>query len=69
MRRRLYFVLPDVASAEQTLHDLLLARIEVSHIHCLARRDLPMGEGGTDRYPSRRARRASCFHRARIELS
>ena len=44
MRRRLYFVLPDVASAEQTLHDLLLARIEVGHIHCLARRDLPMGE-------------------------
>jgi hypothetical protein len=44
MRRRLYFVLPDVASAGQTLHDLLLARIEVSHIHCLARRDLPMGE-------------------------
>ena len=44
MRRRLYFVLPDVASAEQTLHDLLLARIEIGHIHCLARRDLPMGE-------------------------
>lgn len=44
MRRRLYFVLPDVASAEQTLRDLLLARIEVGHIHCLARRDLPLGE-------------------------
>ena len=44
MRRRLYFVLPDVASAEQTLRDLLLARIEVGRIHCLARRDLPISE-------------------------
>lgn len=44
MRRRLYFVLPDVPSAEQTLRDLLLARIEVGHIHCLAKRELPLGE-------------------------
>jgi hypothetical protein len=44
MKRRLYFMLPDVASAEQTLRDLLLARIEVSRIHCLGKRDMPLGD-------------------------
>ena len=44
MRRRLYFVLPDVPSAEQTMRDLLLARIEASRIHCLARRGVSLGE-------------------------
>jgi hypothetical protein len=44
MRRRMYFVLPDVAAAEQTTNDLLLARIEERHIHCLGRRGMPMGE-------------------------
>ena len=44
MRRRLYFVLPDVASAQQTMNDLLLARIEARHIHCLARRGTPLGD-------------------------
>lgn len=39
MRRRLYFVLPDVESARAMLNDLLLARIEVKHIHFLSRRD------------------------------
>ena len=39
MRRRLYFVLPDVESARAMLNDLLLARIEVRHIHFLSRRD------------------------------
>ena len=32
MRRRLYFVLPDVESARRTADDLLLARIEDRHI-------------------------------------
>jgi len=46
MRRRLYFVLPDVESARTMLNDMLLARIEVSHIHFLSKRgtlpdDLP----------------------------
>ncbi len=46
MRRRLYFLLPDVASARQMLDELLLARVEERHIHFLARRgalpdDLP----------------------------
>ena len=39
MRRRLYFVLPDVASARSMLDEMLLARIEVKHIHFLSRRD------------------------------
>ena len=39
MRRRLYFVLPDQASARAVVDDLLLARIESRHIHVLARRD------------------------------
>lgn len=43
MRRRLYFVLPDVASAERTMRELLLARIEERRIHCLARRGMPLG--------------------------
>jgi hypothetical protein len=39
MRRRLYFVLPDVESARSMLNEMLLARIEVRHIHFLSRRD------------------------------
>ena len=38
MRRRLYYVMPDLASARKIMDDLLLARIEERHIHCLARR-------------------------------
>jgi hypothetical protein len=43
MNRRLYFVLPDVPSAELTLQDLLLARVEARRVHCLARRDVSLG--------------------------
>lgn len=39
MRRRLYFMLPDSDSARKMLDEMLLARIEVRHIHFLARRD------------------------------
>ena len=39
MRRRLYFVLPDVQSARGMLNDMLLARLECKHIHFLSRRD------------------------------
>jgi hypothetical protein len=38
MRRRLYFLLPDVPSTRQVVDELLLARIEARHIHVLARR-------------------------------
>jgi hypothetical protein len=44
MRRRLYFVLPDVPTAELTTNDLLLARIDESHIRCLGRRGTPLGK-------------------------
>jgi hypothetical protein len=44
MRRRLYFLLPDLASARQTANDLLLARIEDRHMHFLAHRGTPLGE-------------------------
>jgi hypothetical protein len=39
MRRRLYFLLPDTDSARGMLDEMLLARIDVGHIHFLARRD------------------------------
>ena len=42
MRRRLYFIMPDLASARKTMDDLLLARIEERHIHFLAKRGTPM---------------------------
>lgn len=46
MRRRLYFLLPDLASARSMLDELLLARIEERHLRFLAQRgtlppDLP----------------------------
>lgn len=44
MRRRLYFLLPDVASARRTADDLLLARVEDRHMHFLARRGSDLGE-------------------------
>jgi len=42
MRRRLYYLLPDLPSARKTMDDLLLARIEERHIHFLAKRGTPM---------------------------
>ena len=44
MRRRLYFLLPDVASTERTVNDLLLARIEDRHMHVLAQRGTDLGK-------------------------
>src|SRR5882672_8618893 len=43
MRRRLYFLLPDMRSATQTADDLLLARIEDRYMHFLAKRGTPLG--------------------------
>ncbi len=42
MRRRLYVICPDLQAAQQTMNDLLLARIDERHIHVLARRGAPM---------------------------
>jgi hypothetical protein len=44
MRRRLYFVLPDLGSAIRTANDLLLARVEDRYMHFLARRGMSLGE-------------------------
>ena len=44
MRHRLYFVMPDLASAIRTANDLLLARIEDRHMHFLGRRGMSLGE-------------------------
>lgn len=43
MRRRLYFILPDVDSARRTADDLLLARVEDRHMAFLARRGTDLG--------------------------
>ncbi len=37
MRRRLYFLLPDLELVRQVVDELLIARIEERHIHVLAR--------------------------------
>ena len=44
MRRRLYFLLPDVDSARLTANDLLLARVEDRHMRFLAKRGTDLGE-------------------------
>jgi hypothetical protein len=44
MKRRLYFLLPDVASATRTANDLLLARVADRHMHFLAKRGTDLGE-------------------------
>lgn len=44
MRRRLYFLLPDLRSAEIIEDELLLARIDEGHIHALATLDKAVGK-------------------------
>jgi hypothetical protein len=40
MRRRLYFILPDIGSARKMFEEMLLARIEERRMHFLARRGI-----------------------------
>lgn len=42
MSRRIYWLLPDLASARRTMDDLLLARISERHIHFVGREDADM---------------------------
>lgn len=42
MRRRIYWLLPDLASARRTMDDLLLARISEQHMHFVAREGADM---------------------------
>jgi hypothetical protein len=44
MRKRLYFLLPDVARARQSFQELLLSHIDERHIHVIARDDMPIGD-------------------------
>jgi hypothetical protein len=44
MRRRLYFLLPSVERAHQAFEELLLARIDETHIHALAREGTTLGD-------------------------
>lgn len=42
--RRIYFLVPDLPTAEAIVDELLLERVEARHIHVLARRDTPLGD-------------------------
>lgn len=42
MRRRIYWLLPDLDSARRTMDHLLLARIDERHIHFVAREDVDL---------------------------
>ena len=42
MRRRLYFMVPDLASVRQIRDELLLTRIEDGHIHVMAKDGIPL---------------------------
>ncbi|UCH52783.1 MAG: DUF1269 domain-containing protein [Pseudomonadota bacterium] len=44
MRRRLYFLLPNIEAARQAFRELLLARIDESHIHVMAREGTRLGD-------------------------
>jgi hypothetical protein len=44
MRRRLYFLLPDVKLARRVFKELLLERVEERHIHFLAREGTELGD-------------------------
>jgi hypothetical protein len=44
MRRRMYYLLPDVRRARGVFKELLLARIEERHIHILAKEGTPLGD-------------------------
>lgn len=43
MQRRLEFILPDIGAANQAADKMLLARIDDSHIHFLAKPDTDLG--------------------------
>ena len=44
MRRRLYFLLPSLSSAQSSVDGLLLARVEARHIHVLGKRGMDLGD-------------------------
>ncbi len=42
--RRLYFVLPDLTTAQTVVNELLLSHVEERHIHVVAREGTPLGD-------------------------
>ncbi|HJU50327.1 MAG TPA: DUF1269 domain-containing protein, partial [Pseudogulbenkiania sp.] len=42
MRKRIYYLIPDLANAQRLMNDLLLARIEEKHIHFLAKEGIDL---------------------------
>lgn len=44
MRHRIYWLLPDLASARRAMNALLLARIEHRHFHFMAREGIQLGD-------------------------
>ncbi len=62
MRRRLYFLLPDLGSAIQTANDLLLARVEDSHMHFLAKRGMSLGQ----LHEANTLQKSDCVHGAEL---
>ena len=62
MRRRLYFVLPDVGSAQAIHRELLLAKIEERHMHVMARPDIDL----TDLPEASLVQRSDLVHGAQL---
>jgi len=44
MRKRLYFLLPDLGEAKKTVDELLLSRIDEHHIHVMAKEGTDLGD-------------------------
>ena len=44
MRRRLYFLLPNVKVTKKVFNELLLARIEERHVHVMAKEGVSLGD-------------------------
>jgi len=40
--KRIYFLVPDISTARTIIDELLLARIEVRHLHIIAKRGTPL---------------------------
>jgi len=57
MRRRMYFLLPDLGSRHPDGHDLLLARVEDGHMHFLAKRGNVSGSVASKRIILQKLRR------------
>ncbi|MCW9048233.1 MAG: DUF1269 domain-containing protein [Gammaproteobacteria bacterium] len=44
MRKRLYFLLPDLGETSKTVDELLIARIDEKHIHVMAKEGVDLGD-------------------------